>query len=244
MRKTALLGKVRKRVLLRKMRKSLNVCYTFDKKCNNPSIRMPSRCPPGMVCFPNQFSIFSWPTATLVVIFMIAVGLIISSQRANGSYRYLQSQMQEQRPRPERPIQINVQGGSGGGGDDRYSRSPEAERVWDTPPDYSRIPSPDRPFNIPTQGIPESYQSMGIIKTPDGKLLPLYGRRSISSRDRYNYYTRTDTYNPIPIPVLMKGRDCQDQVGCPELFNGDNVKMSATNETGEVTIYRVRDIVR
>jgi hypothetical protein len=42
----------------------------------------------------------------------------------------------------------------------------------------------------------------------------------------------------------MKGRDCQDQVGCPELFNGDNVKMSATNETGEVTIYRVRDIVR
>ena len=210
---------------------------------------MPSRCPPGMVCFPNQFSIFSWPTATLVVIFMIAVGLVIWSQRislqgANGPYRYLQSQMKEQGSRPERPIQINVQGGSGGGGDDRYSRSPEAERVWDTPPDYSRIPSPDRPFNIPTQGIPESYQSMGIIKTPDGKLLPLYGRRSISSRDRYNYYTRTDTYNPIPIPVLMKGRDCQDQVGCPELFNGDNVKMSATNETGEVTIYRVRDIAR
>ena len=176
---------------------------------------------------------------------MLAVGLVIWSQRislqgANGPYRY----MQQPEPRPERPIQINVQGGGGGGGDDRYTRSPEAERVWDTPPDYSRIPSPDRPFNIPTQGIPESYQSMGIIKTPDGKLLPLYGRRSISSRDRYNYYTRTDTYNPIPIPVLMKGRDCQDQVGCPELFNGDNVKMSAINQTGEVTIYRVRDIVR
>jgi hypothetical protein len=159
-------------------------------------------------------------------------------QGTNGSYRYTQSQ----EARPERPIQINVQGG--GGGDDRYSRSPEAERVWDTPPDYSRIPSADRPFNIPTQGVPESYQSMGIIKTPEGKLLPLYGRRSISSRERYNYYTRTDTYNPIPIPIYIKGRDCQDQVGCPELFNGDNVKMSATNETGEVTIYRVRDIVR
>ena len=139
--------------------------------------------------------------------------------------------------------QVNVTV-SGGGGDDRYSRSPEAERVWDTPPDYSRIPSPSAPFNIPTQGIPGSYQSMGIIKTTEGKLLPLYGRRSISSRERYNFYTRTDTYNPIPVPILIKGKDCQDQVGCPELYTGDRVKMAATNETGEVTIYRVSDIIR
>ena len=161
------------------------------------------------------------------------------SQKANAIYTYMQPQKIY---KAERPIQINVQGSHGG--DNRYSRSPEAERVWDTPPDYSRIPSAERPFNIPTQGVPESYQSMGIIKTPDGKLLPLYGRRSISSRERYNYYTRTDTYNPIPIPVQIKGRDCQDQVGCPELYNGDTIKLGATNETGEVTIYRVSDIVR
>ena len=152
---------------------------------------------------------------------------------------FLQSQGQAMaQPQPQQAVQVNVKG------DDRYSRAPEAERVWNTSPDYSRIPSPSAPFNIPTQGIPQSYQSMGIVKTPDGKLLPLYGRRSISSRERYNYYTRTDTYNPIPIPVHMKGYDCQDQVGCPELVNGDTVKMGATNETGEVTIYRVSDIVR
>jgi len=138
---------------------------------------------------------------------------------------------------PITPVSVNVQGG-----DSRYSRAPEAEREWIAPPDLSRVP--ETPFNIPTQGIPESYQSMGIVKTEDGKLLPLYGRRSISSRDRYNYYTRTDSYNPLPIPVHMKGRDCQDQVGCPELYDGDKVKMSAINQTGEVTIYRVRDIVR
>jgi hypothetical protein len=85
---------------------------------------------------------------------------------------------------------------------------------------------------------------MGIVKTPDGKLLPLYGRRCISSRERYNYYTRTDSYNPLPIPVYMQGRDCQDQVGCPELFNGDQVKLSTLDQMGEVTIYRVRDISR
>ena len=140
------------------------------------------------------------------------------------------------------PLQVNV--ATMGQGDSRYTRAPEPERDWDTGPDLSRIPRPEAPFNIPTQGVPETYQSMGIVKTTDGKLLPLFGRRSISSRERYNYYTRTDSYNPIPLPIEMQGRDCQDQVGCPELYNGDRVKVSTLNDSGEVTIYKVRDIIR
>lgn len=199
---------------------------------------MPARCPPGMICFPNSFSVISWPSAVLVTILLIVVGLAAWSHSQDRAI-FVMPQFPQQYAQQQAPVNVNVEAGDG-----RYSRSPEAERVWDTPPDYSRIPSSSRPFNIPTQGIPESYQSMGIVKTGDGKLLPLYGRRSISSRERYNYYTRTDTYNPIPIPVHMQGRDCQDQVGCPELFNGDRVKLSALGETGEVTIYRVRDIIR
>ena len=192
-----------------------------------------------MLCFPNKFGFFSMPSATLILIFIVTVGLIIWSLNANQRIIMIPVESAGQQQQQQAPVQVNVRGG-----DDRYSRSPEAERVWDTPPDYSRVPGPTSPFNIPTQGIPESYQSMGIVKTGDGKLLPLYGRRSISARERYNYYTRTDSYNPIPMPIQMQGRDCQDQVGCPELFNGDRVKLSATNEQGEVTIYRVRDIVR
>ena len=194
---------------------------------------MPRRCPPGMLCFPDTFGFFSWPSMTLILIFMVTVGLILYS--SNRSTLYM---IPESTTATAQPVQVNVKG------DDRYSRAPEAERLWSTQPDRSRIPSPEYPFNIPTQGVPESYQSMGLVKTGDGKLLPLYGRRSIGSRERYNYYTRTDTYNPIPMPVTIKGRDCQDQVGCPELYDGDHVKLSATDQTGEVTIYRVRDIVR
>lgn len=193
---------------------------------------MVRRCPPGMICFPESFGLFSWSSLTLVLIFIVVVGLVVNSLRSSAPV-YVAGQQQ--------PVQVLVQQQ---GGDSRYSRAPEAERLWSTGPDLSRVPSAALPFNIPTQGIPESYQSMGIVKTGEGKLLPLYGRRSMSSRDRYNYYTRTDTYNPIPIPVLIKGRDCQDQVGCPELYDGDKVKLSATNETGEVTIYRMSDIVR
>jgi len=195
------------------------------------------RCPPGMICFPNSFGLFSIPSATLVGIVLIAIALAMWSQSQSRPIVILQGQPSE----TQQPVSIINQVETG---DDRYSRSPEAERVWDTPPDYSRIPSASKPFNIPTQGVPESYQSMGIVKTPDGKLLPLYGRRCISSRERYNYYTRTDSYNPLPIPVYMQGRDCQDQVGCPELFNGDQVKLSTLDQMGEVTIYRVRDISR
>ena len=195
------------------------------------------RCPPGMICFPNSFGLFSIPSATLVGIVLIAIALAMWSQSQSRPIVILQGHPSE----TQQPVSIINQVETG---DDRYSRSPEAERVWDTPPDYSRIPSASKPFNIPTQGVPESYQSMGIVKTPDGKLLPLYGRRCISSRERYNYYTRTDSYNPLPIPVYMQGRDCQDQVGCPELFNGDQVKLSTLDQMGEVTIYRVRDISR
>ncbi len=170
----------------------------------------------------------------------IVVILAIWSQKSSPNVIVMPSaQAQSQGPPATRVNIHNV-----GRGDDRYTRAPEPERDWDTPPDYSRIPSSQASFNIPTQGIPEQYQSMGIVKTSDGKLLPLFGRRSISARERYNYYTRTDSYNPLPIPIEMQGRDCQDQVGCPELYNGDKVKMSATNDIGEVTIYKVRDIIR
>lgn len=198
---------------------------------------MPRRCPPGMLCFPDTFNVLSWPSVTLVLILLVTVGLVTwSLQNQVNMVSFMKSQGSSVSGQPS---YVSVKSG-----DDRYTRAPEAERLWDTGPDLTRIPSPDAPFNIPTQGLPEAYQSMGIVKTEEGKLLPLYGRRSISSRDRYNYYTRTDTYNPVQIPIKIKGRDCQDGVGCPELYDGDNVKLSATGESGEVTIYRVRDLLR
>ena len=192
------------------------------------------RCPPGMVCFPNKFAVVSWPSVTLCLIFLVAVALVVWSYKISPDIIVLPGQ-QVASP----AVKVNVRGT-----DSRYLRAPEPERDWDTPPDLSRVPNPNTPFNIPTQGVAEEYQSMGIVKTPEGKLLPLFGRRCVSSRERYNYYTRTDSYNPLPLPIEMQGRDCQDQVGCPELFNGDRVKISTLNEHGEVTIYKVRDIIR
>jgi len=128
-------------------------------------------------------------------------------------------------------------------GDDRYTRSPEPQRFWNNgpeiPPRGALIP-PDGgiAINIPTQGWPESYQPMVLLKQQDGKLLPLYGRRVASRADRFNYYTRTDTYNPVPLPIQYQKKDCQDPVGCQELFDGEKVKISPTGEEATATLYR------
>jgi hypothetical protein len=172
------------------------------------------------------------PLFLLVLAVGLLVGYYISTQHA-------QQAMNMPGPR-QQPIEISV---NTSGGDDRYSRPPRPQRLWDNgpelPPRGALLP-PDggRLINIHTQGLPESYQSMGLLKTGDGRLLPLYGRRVASRSDRFNYYTRTDTYNPVPLPINYKRRDCQDQVGCDELFNGDEVTVTPTGESATATLYQ------
>ena len=131
-------------------------------------------------------------------------------------------------PEPSPTVVVNA------GGDDRYTRAPEPLRFWNAP---AQMPVRGALFGVPTQGLPEQYQSYGFITTSDGQTLPLYGRRTAGRSDRYNYYTRTDSYNPIPIPIRYKGRDCQDSIGCDELFNGEHVRTVNGNE-GKVNIYQ------
>ena len=119
-------------------------------------------------------------------------------------------------------------------GDDRYTRAPRPQRMWDNGPE---LPVRGAMDPIATRGAPEEYQQMGILTASDGKLLPLYGRRVAPRSDYFNYYTRTDTYNPVAIPIKLGKRDCQDNAGCAEVFNGDHVKMIPTGESAKVTLY-------
>ena len=125
-------------------------------------------------------------------------------------------------------------------GDGRFNRSPQPLRDWMAPPEFPpRGGIATIPINIPTQGLPESFQSMGNISVHGSKMLPLYGRRTMrGSSDRWNYYTRTDTYNPVPLPLRYKGRDCMDDIGCPEVYSGETVQIEGTGESGVVRVFR------
>lgn len=184
---------------------------------------MPRKCPEGMFCFTNEI---------LFGLIGLLVIVIIGLQFFKG----------------HQPIIVNVRNPPASGvpvinnvnGDDRYVRAPQPLRDWLSPPEYPpRGGIATIPINIPTQGLPESYQAIGNINVGEGKVLPLYGRRTYSgSSDRWNYYTRTDTYNPVPVPIRYKNRDCLDDIGCPEVYSGESVHVEDLGTSGKVRLFR------
>lgn len=195
------------------------------------------KCPPGVFCLtPGILALFGIVT--------IAVGLLLWKGGGLGAASAALGQASATPvvalAPPTQPLSIQIATEAvGGGGDDRYTRAPKPERHWATEPEWpSRADIYGKLPRVPTRGLPETYQSMGVIKMEDGAILPLYGRRTAARSDRFQYYTRTDTYNPVQLPLNYKRRDCQDDVGCEELFDGEGVRVAATNQKGTVTVYR------
>jgi hypothetical protein len=178
-------------------------------------------CPPGVLCMTPSLGIILIAGILIALYFLMKAGEPIEYKK--------------------QPIQIFNSPPTvvGGGGDDRYTRAPEPLRFWQTGPDLrgAMIPPGAVPINVPTRGIPQSYQQMGIIKAGE-QLLPLYGRQTAYRSDRYNYYTRTDSYNPIQLPVRFEKRDCMDSIGCEELMGGESVQIAGLGKQGHVETYK------
>ena len=179
----------------------------------------------------------SYNTLLLVVVIIIFFIVLYLSYRDLISRIPVQ---QLQQPVEQQAVSVRVVSQGTSGGDDRYTRAPKPERDWMASPDYSVL----RPsiYNLPTvatRGIPEAYQQMGLIRTDENTVLPLYGRPTASRSDRFQYYSRTDTYNPVQIPLRYNNRDCVDDIGCNELFDGDTVSLVPSGQRGQVTLYRL-----
>ena len=98
------------------------------------------------------------------------------------------------------------------------------------------------PINISTQGPEMQYTQLGILtreNSPDDLILPLMGRRNMTSRDKYQYYTMTNTAGNIntKLPISVKGKSCTSDLGCDEVFNGDVVYVEGYKDTFRATIY-------
>ena len=172
----------------------------------------------------------------LLVLLAVLITIFILKSQATSTYDSpmapIASMASMASTAPTAPVIVNVKGG-----DDRYSIAPRPQQVWNAGPDLSVVRSNPTFDPMFTSGIPDAYQQMGVISGEDGKVLPLYGRRTGPRSDRFNYYTRTDTYNPVALPVAYKKRDCQDGVGCDEVMNGDEVRLGATGQAAKVTLY-------
>lgn len=135
---------------------------------------------------------------------------------------------------------------------DPYEYSKSIERVINPllPPERSYVNTYGIPINIPSRGPQQTYQQVGILykdnienasKLPgnnnDSNILPLFGRPSYSGSKRWHYYTSSDKYHSIKLPINIDGRKCTDDVGCNELMNSDSISIPSYNGTFKVEIY-------
>ena len=108
------------------------------------------------------------------------------------------------------------------------------------------------PINIETRESGGDYQQLGILskgainddtETPgnntDSVILPLYGKPTYRGSNKWLYYTETDKLNPVKIPVNYKNKDCTDDYGCEEIYDGDAVSIPSYNGDFNAKIYKL-----
>ena len=107
------------------------------------------------------------------------------------------------------------------------------------------------PINIETRGSGGDFQQVGILSkndikndgeapgnNTDSNILPLYGKPTYRGSNRWLYYTETDKFNPIKIPITVNNKDCTDDQGCEELYDGGEVSIPSYNGVFKVKIYK------
>lgn len=95
------------------------------------------------------------------------------------------------------------------------------------------------PINIPTQSFDTSYRQIGILTRIGDKetILPLLGRPLITNRDKWNFYTMSESNNLLKLPISYNGRKCMTETGCNDLYTGDVVRVDGYNDDFKVTTY-------
>lgn len=101
------------------------------------------------------------------------------------------------------------------------------------------------PINIKTRGTGMDYTQLGILTRPnirnghDGEMiLPLMGRKLMSGRDKWQYYTMSNTGNMnTKLPVSLNGKSCTGEYGCDEIHNNDTVFVEGYKDTFVATVY-------
>jgi hypothetical protein len=90
-----------------------------------------------------------------------------------------------------------------------------------------------------SRGPSPGSSQIGILTKPaENLILPLMGRRLNSGRDKYQYYTFSNTGNMnTKLPISKSGKSCTGEYGCDEIYNGDTVFVEGYADTFKATIY-------
>ena len=97
------------------------------------------------------------------------------------------------------------------------------------------------PINIPSRGYSSDYQRVGALigngNDKNKQILPLFGMQTYPGSRQWQYYTTTDTYNSVKLEVFNKGKNCQNDYGCCEIYDGDNVTINGYDGNFKANLY-------
>jgi hypothetical protein len=192
---------------------------------------MAKKCIPGVLCLENM---------TIFLLFVII--LLCIYVYFNITKNQSQTMTVITTPTVQTPLPPVVMGGISTRSDpfnDPYFPPLKRNGYFDIRPDI--IPVSGIPINMQTRGFSTDYTQIGILTKPNGDksmILPLMGRRTLNGRDKWQYYTISNTGNVnTKLPIRVNGRNCIDENGCNEIINNDTVYVEGYKETFIATIY-------
>lgn len=95
---------------------------------------------------------------------------------------------------------------------------------------------PKRRINVATRGEAPPYSQVGAIHKNE-TILPLYGKQTYRGSNKWLYYTASDQYNSVKVPVTFNNKNCQDEHGCEEIMDNDTLSVTGYNDTFTASIY-------
>jgi len=217
---------------------------------------MPKKCPPGVICIEN-----------MTLVFIVLLVLLISYFGYNRIINYTQNNRISSSSNIE--YNLNVENGnnrsSGLYPQPGYSYSNIENDVLLNPyqaplRDNRMFPNNNNnnsftkkmPINVATQSYDTNYRQIGILTRNNNDketIIPLMGRPLMANRDKWNFYTMSETNNMLKLPVsLLKNKaktpcqsntytKCMGQNGCDDLYTGDTVHVDGYNDSFKVTTY-------
>ena len=213
----------------------------------------------GKKCLPMGRGIICFENMTLFVLVLLTIGV--------GYLHYVQFVKPAQRAYPPPPITyiahsptklpssvslenhsiptLNIRSGIAQELDSRYV--PPLNTIDIRGP--VELPPPPHlgvgiPVNIRTSTANTPYRQIGIltksVRNNDPLILPLFGRNLLNGRDKWQYYTMSNSggasFN-AKLPISVNGRSCTGEYGCDGIYNGDTVYVEGYEDTFRATIY-------
>jgi hypothetical protein len=203
-------------------------------------------CPAGFFCLDKNTLILVLVSLIILVVFYI--------NKNNDKFHILEKSLDTNKQEIENKIvdyksQINNLTNENINLERRHIIDKDQQRIYNPlmPPERSspyRISSTGVAINIPTRGHSTGYQQVGALIQEDGsgnnqKILPLYGEQTYPGSRQWKYYTGSDGYQSIKLPVINNGKDCQDTYGCQEIYDGNVVNINGHDSGFKANIYKL-----